>query len=105
VIGVFTDAEGANGAAARLRVKANGNVSVLSSAVPLMAYDLSGLPALSLMACGRLYQSIARHLEEGASIVVVDAESPEQQLGISRVFLESKCDFLLTHDGGSPRSD
>lgn len=100
VIGVFTDAGGANDAADRLRIRATPNVNVLSSSVPLLAHDLTGVPALSVMACGRLYHHIARHLEEGAFIVIVDAQSPEQQLGISRVLLESKCDLLLTHDGG-----
>jgi hypothetical protein len=51
------------------------------------------------MRCGRLYQQVNQHLESGAVIVVVDAISPEQQLGVSRVLLESKCDVLLTHDG------
>lgn len=100
VIGVFTDPGGASDAAEKLRTRATPNVNVLSRSLPLLAHDLTGLPALSIMACGRLYHHIARHLEEGASIVVVDAQSPEQQLGISRVLLESKCDMLLTHDGG-----
>jgi hypothetical protein len=64
-----------------------------------MAHDLPGVAALSLMSCGRLFQQITHHLGLGASIVVVDAQSPEQQLGISRVLLDSKCDLLLTHDG------
>ena len=32
-----------------------------------------------------------------------DAQGPEQQLGVSRLLLESKCDMLLTHDGPEPR--
>ena len=99
VVGVFTDPVGADGAAARLRTGAAGNVSVLSSALPLMAHDLRGGTVLSLMSCGRLFQQITHHLGLGATIVVVDAQSPEQQLGVSRVLLESKCDLLLTHDG------
>jgi hypothetical protein len=99
VIGVFSNAEGANGAAAKLLSNTLANVNVLSNAVPVLAHELNSLSALSLMGCGRLYQQIAHHIESGASIVVVDAHSPEQQLSISRVFLESKCDMLLTHDG------
>ena len=72
---------------------------MLSSALPLMAHDLRGVTALSLMSCGRLFQQITHHLGLGATIVVVDAQSPEQQLGVSRVLLDSKCDLLLTHDG------
>lgn len=100
VIGVFNDAQNANGVAERLRGTAPCSVNVLSSAVPVLAQELDGLPHLSLMGCGRLYQQISSQLQSGASIVVVDAQSPEQQLGISRVLLESKCDLLLTHDGG-----
>jgi len=98
VIGVFNDADGANGAAKRLKVGANGCVSVLTGGTPILAQNLDGIPGM-LMGCGRLYQQIARHLETGASIVVVDAQSSEQQLGVSRILLESKCDMLLTHDG------
>ena len=61
---------------------------MLSSALPLMAHDLPGVTALSLMSCGRLFQQITHHLATGAAIVVVDAQSPEQQLGVSRVLLE-----------------
>lgn len=99
VIGVFNDARYANGIAEKLRGRAPGSVNVLTSRVPILSQDLDGLPALSLMGCGRLYQQIAAQLERGASIVVVDAQSPEQQLGVSRVLLEAKCDMLLTHDG------
>ncbi len=99
VIGVFNDAQSANGVAERLRGSANGRVNVLSSAMPILSQELDGLPVLSLMGCGRLYQQITTQLESGAFIVIVDAQSPEQQLGISRVLLESKCDLLLTHDG------
>lgn len=96
VVGVFTDAAGANGAAERLRVGAAGKVNVLSSAGPMLENDLGALPGLG---CGRLFEQIARHLESGASIVIVDVQSPEHQLGVSRVLLESKCDLLVTHDG------
>ncbi len=99
VIGVFNDAHNANGVAERLRGSASGSVNVLSSGVPILSQDLDGLPALSLMGCGRLYQQIASQLQSGASVVVVDAQNSEQQLGVSRVLLESKCDLLLTHDG------
>lgn len=99
VIGVFSDAGSANDVAEKLRGRAPGSVNVLSSGVPILSQDLDGLPGLSLMGCGRLYQQIAAQLEQGASIVVVDAQSPEQQLGVSRVLLEAKCDMLLTHDG------
>ncbi len=88
--------------AARLRGSAAGSVNVLTSDVPILSHDLDGLPALTLMGCGRLYQQITAQLEGGASVVVVDAQSTEQQLGISRVLLESKGDMLLTHDGSSP---
>lgn len=96
VVGVFTDAAGAKGAAERLRVSAAGKVNVLSSAGPALEQDLGALPGLG---CGRLFEQITRHLESGASIVIVDVQSPEHQLGVSRVLLESKCDMLLTHDG------
>ncbi|MEO8420947.1 MAG: hypothetical protein ABI457_07110 [Hyphomicrobium sp.] len=99
VVGVFTDPGGAHGAAGKLRTSAGGNVSVLHSAVPLLVHDLQGDTALSLMSCGRLFQQITHHLASGAAIVVVDAQSPEEQLGVSRVLLESNCDLLLTHDG------
>ena len=72
---------------------------MLHSAVPLMVHDLRGATALSLMSCGRLFQQITHHLASGAAIVVVDAQSPEEQLGVSRVLLDSNCDLLLTHDG------
>lgn len=99
VVGVFNDAQNANGVAERLRGRAPGSVNVLSSHVPMLAQDLDGLPTLALMGCGRLYQQITAQLDSGASIIVVAAHSPEQQLGISRVLLEAKCDLLLTHDG------
>jgi len=102
VIGVFNDADSASGVARKLRGTAHA-VCVLSNDEPLLAQDFDGLPPLSLMGCGRLYQQVAAQLELGASIVVVDALSPEQQLGFSRVFLESKCDLLLTHDGSGAK--
>lgn len=105
VIGVFNDAANANGVAERLRRRATGSVNVLRSDVPILSQDLDGLPAVSLMGCGRLFQQIEAQLESGASIVVVDAQSPEQQLGISRVLLEAKCDLLLTHDGTGNRHE
>jgi len=101
VIGVFNDANSASGVATKLRGSAR-SVCVLSNGEPLLAQDFGGLSPLSLMGCGRLYQQVAAQLESGASIVVVDALSPEQQLGFSRVLLESKCDLLLTHDGSGP---
>jgi hypothetical protein len=105
VIGVFNDARNAKGVAETLRGKAQGSVNVLANGVPMLAQDLDGLPALSLMGCGRLYQQISDQLTSGASIVIIDAQSPEQQLGISRVLLEAKCDMLLTHDGGGHDHD
>jgi hypothetical protein len=71
----------------------------------MLAQDLNGFPALSLMGCGRLYQQISDQLSSGASIVIIDAQSSEQQLGISRVLLEAKCDMLLTHDGSGQDRD
>jgi hypothetical protein len=99
VVGVFAKLDGAHGAAETLRLSTAGNVNVLTSSAPLLAHDLPGVTALSLMSCGRLFQQITHHLATGASIVVVHAQSPEQQLGASRVLLDSKCDMLLTHDG------
>jgi hypothetical protein len=96
VIAVFSDSALADGAAERLRCGTADRVSILSNSLPVLAHDLDGFPAL---ACGRLYRQITHHLDAGASIVVIDVQSPEQQLGISRVLLESKCDLLLTHDG------
>jgi hypothetical protein len=100
VVGVFNDGARANGVAECLRGSSASHVNVLSAGVPILSVE--GLPALALMGCGRLYQQIATRLESGSFIVVVDAQSPEQQLGISRVLLESKCDLLLTHDGSRP---
>ena len=94
VIGVFADLGGANLVAARLRVCAAVNVNVMSGTAPGL-----GATPLSLMRCGRLYEQINRHLASGAAIVVVDAISPEEQVGVSRILLEYKCDMLLTHDG------
>lgn len=105
VIGIFNDADSANGVAAKLRGSAAGNVNVLTRDVPILSHDFNGLPALTLMGCGRLYQQITAQLEGGASVVIVDAQSTEQQLGISRVLLESKCDMLLTHDGSGHSHD
>ncbi len=99
VVGVFANPDGAHGAAETLRGSTAGNVEVLHSSVPLMAHDLPGVAALSLMSCGRLFQQVTHHLASGAAIVVVHAQSPEQQLGVSRVLLDSKCDVLLTHEG------
>jgi hypothetical protein len=95
VIGIFTDAAGARGVADMLRDRGAGAVNLLSSGLPMLAQDLSALPDLG---CGRLMQQISHHLETGASIVIVDVQSPEHQLGISRVLLDSKCDLLLTQD-------
>lgn len=100
VVGVFADIGGANRVASRLRLGAAGNVNVVSGAVPVLADDPSGVSHLSLRRCGRLYDEISRHLASGSVIVVVDAISPEQQVGVSRILLEHKCDVLLTHDGG-----
>jgi len=105
VIGVFNDADDANGVAEKLRGKATGSVNVVSSSAPSRSQEVDSASVLSLMGCGRLYQQVAAQLESGASIVVVDAQSPEQQLGISRVLLDSKCDMLLTHDGSSQNAD
>jgi hypothetical protein len=105
VIGVFGDVAGANGVADALRASAAGNVNVLSSAVPLMAQYLSGVTAVSLMSCGRLYQQISGHLAAGAAVVIIDGHRSEHQLRISRALLEAKCDVLLTHDGGRHAHD
>jgi hypothetical protein len=99
VVGVFADIGGANHVASRLRVGTAGNVNVVSGSVPVLADDPSGVSHLSLRRCGRLYEQINRHLASGAAIVVVDAISPEEQVGVSRILLEHKCDMLLTHDG------
>lgn len=99
VVGVFTDTDGAKGVAERLRLRDAGDVSVLSNANPLAAHSPCGAIALSLLSCGRLHEQIVRHLASGATIVVVDAQSPEHRLGASKMLLESKCDLLLTHDG------
>ncbi len=93
VIGVFMDLQAAKDAAARARSKTGQQVNVL--------WDTNGAGTAEppVSACSRLYQQIKRHLSLGATVVVVDAQSPEQQLGVSRLLLESKCDMLLTHDG------
>lgn len=102
VIGVFMDLEGANGVAEKLRCSVGPKVNVLSSSDRTLSQDLIGTSAQSMAACSRLYQQITRHLASGAAIVVVDAQTPEQQLGASRILLESKCDMLVTHDGQHP---
>jgi len=93
VIGVFTDLQGAKDVAARLPSITGQQVNVLSEA------NDAGSAELPTMACSRLSQQIRRHLSLGATVVVVDAQGAEQQLGVSRLLLESKCDMLLTHDG------
>lgn len=98
VVGVFAKLDGAHDAAETLRLSTAGHVDVLTSSVS-MAHDLPGVTALSLMSCGRLFQQVTHHLATGAAIVVMRAQSAEQQLGASRILLDSKCDMLLTHDG------
>lgn len=98
VIGIFNDAREADGAAERLRTRAVGAVSVLAAGLPLLSQDIDSTRTGMLMACNRLYQQVTQHLQSGASIVIVDAHSAEQQVGVSRVLLESKCALLLTHD-------
>jgi hypothetical protein len=93
VIGVFMDLQGAKDVAARLRAITGQQVNVLSDA------NGAGSAEPPVTACSRLFQQVRHHLSLGATVVVVDAEGPEQQLGVSRLLLESKCDMLLTHDG------
>jgi hypothetical protein len=99
VIGIFSDAAGARGVADKLRDSGPVAVNVLSSGLPMLAQDVSALPTFG---CGRMMQQISNHLETGASIVIVDVQSSEHQLGISRVLLDSKCDLLLTQDSAPP---
>lgn len=96
VIGVFMDLQGANEVAARLRSTTGQLVNVFRDA------DGDGGAEPPNMTCSQLSRQIRRHLSLGAAVVVVDAQGPEQQLGVSRLLLESKCDMLLTHDGPSP---
>jgi len=100
-VGVFSEAEMANGAAERVRGGTGSKVNVLSGTKSGNGGDLDRFPGLG---CGHLYDQISHHLQAGALLVVVDVQSPEQQRGISRVLLESKCDLLLTHEG-SRRAD
>ena len=93
VIGVFADPQGAKDVAARVRSVTGQQVNVLSDA------NGAGSAEPPALECSRLSQQIRRHLSLGATVVVVDAQGPEQQLGVSRLLLESKCDMLLTHDG------
>src|SRR5665647_1124550 len=99
VAGVFADLAEANGAAERLRCDVGRDVHVVSSSSPALTHGLAANPTQSIMACSRLYQQITQHLDSGATIVVFDAQSPEQQLGASRILLQAKCEMLLTHDG------
>ncbi|WP_333793221.1 hypothetical protein [Hyphomicrobium sp.] len=46
----------------------------------------------------RLFQDLVHHLAQGATVVIVHASGPEQQLGISRALLDARCNILLTHD-------
>ena len=97
VVGVFAEAEMAKGAAERVRCGTGcPEVNVVSGSKSGNGRDLNGFRGLG---CGHLYDQISHHLQSGALLVVVDVETPEQQRGISRVLLESKCDLLLTHDG------
>jgi len=92
----------AKGAADRVRCGTGcSEVNVVSGDKSSNGRDLDGFHGLG---CGHLYDQINHHLQSGALLVVVDVETPEQQRGISRVLLESKCDLLLTHDG-SRRTD
>jgi hypothetical protein len=95
VIGVFTDLQDAKDVAARLHSATGQQANVLSEANG----DDAGTGEPPVTACSRLYQQIKRHLSLGATVLIVDAEGPEQQLGMSRLLLQSKCDMLLTHDG------
>lgn len=98
VAGVFADLAGARAVADRLRLRDAGIVSVLST----VAHGLPELQITAVMAlshCTRLSQQIARHLDSGAAVVIVDTDTRERQLGASRALLESKCEVLLTHDG------
>jgi hypothetical protein len=92
IAGVFADREGAQRVAERLRSDAAGTIDVLIGAK-------GSEPAAAFTGCSRLHQQINRHLASGSVVVVVDAETPEQQLGASRALLESRCDVLLTFDG------
>jgi len=47
---------------------------------------------------GRLLESIARHVSDGATVVVVSVSDFEQQMDASRSLLDAKCDVLLTHE-------
>ena len=96
VIGVFTDLQGAKDAAARLHSATGQQANILLEA------NGAGTPEQSVAACSRLYQKIKRHQLLGATVLIIDADGPEQQLGLSRLLLESKCDMLLTHDGAQP---
>ena len=93
VIGVFADSQGARDVAARVRSVTGQQVNVLLDA------NGTGSAEPPALECSRLSQQIRRHLSLGSTVVVVDAQGPEQQLGVSRLLLESRCDMLLTHDG------
>ena len=99
VIGVFADPQGAEDVAARVRSVTGQQVNVLSDA------NGAGPAEPPALDCSRLSQQIRRHLSLGATVVVVDAQGPEQQLGVSRLLLEFKCDMLLTHDGPRRHAD
>jgi hypothetical protein len=94
---VFADLRGAKQVAEHLRTKVAGNVNVLTSTGERQATGAAN--AIQLMTCSRLYQQIELHLSSGAAVVVIDAETGEQQLDVSRALLNSKCELLLTHDG------
>jgi hypothetical protein len=99
IAGVFADQEGAQRVAERLRNDAAGTIDVLTGAQ-------DPVPRAPFAGCSRLHQQIKLHLASGAVVVVVDAETPEQQLGASRALLESRCDVLLTFDGSRrPHAD
>jgi hypothetical protein len=96
VVGVFFQPAAAANVAERLRRSAARDVDVVSAALATANGPLTNLPGLG---CGRLSEQIARHLQSGAALVVVNVHNPEQRLDISREMLDCKCDLLLTHDG------
>lgn len=51
-----------------------------------------------------LEQNLTQHVADGASVVIVRTNDPEQQRAISRALLDLGCDVLLAHDVTAPTS-
>jgi hypothetical protein len=58
--------------------------------------DADGVQSSS--GAARLIGKVVQHLSIGAAVVIISTPGTEQQLRVSRLLLDAKCDTLLTHD-------